>query len=340
MSSSSEKKVIKTTKVPKEPKPVSTEPKASTKAIKEPKEPKAATKEPKQPKATTKEPKATTKETKASTKEPKEPKERKTYKKEKLQPILEDEILLESSSSPDPISRVLYRSVSETPVNNLHDNMDMDNIDNMDNILQEIHDSEIALAMDASFASNLTVQMDSNNLIEEDMDLILEKIRERENIQSLEEDEIKELIKQNELKHNQEMADEAFARSLEEEDNYHYNNYNNRASTSTSNHIAVDSIVSNNNNNKKDIINEHRSIREQQDIEYARVLQEDIERDTRKHENEHKTKMNASLLDDSDENEENKENEEREENEESDCDDKPKTLEELRKIRLAFYAKK
>jgi len=335
MSSSSDNKVNKSTKPSKK---ILEQVSASASASASASTPTSANKQPKKPTV--------------STSSTKEPKSRKTYKKTNLQPIIEDETLNTSYStnnietdtsllaSVGPVSRTLSRSFSESsfsessfselPVNNSHDNMDMDN---MEKILQEIHDSEIAEAMDASFASNIAVQMDSNNLIDEDMELILEQIRERENIQSLEEEEAKELIAQNELKHNQEMADEAFARSLEEEDNY-YNN------TSTSNASSIISNVSNVSNvsNQKDIFNEQRSIREQQDIEYSRVLQEDIERETRKqkhkYNNDNKNVISSSLLEEHDVSDKNQESEE------SDCDDKPKTLEELRKIRLAFYAKK
>ena len=332
MSSSSDKKVNKSTKSSKtvlEPTPVSASASASASANKTPKKALLS---------------------KSSTKEPKP---RKTYKKTNLQPIIEDESLNTSYSennietdtsllaSVGPVSRTLSRSFSESSfsessfsessfsesqVNNLYDNMDMDN---MEKILQEIHDSEIAEAMDASFASNIAVQMDSNNLIDEDMELILEQIRERENIQSLEEEEEKALIAQNELKHNQEMADEAFARSLEEEEDNYYNN------TGTSNDRSIVNDRSNV-SNQNDIFNEQRNIREQQDIEYTRVLQEDIERETlkQKHKNDNKSVISASLFEDHEVSDKNQESEE------SDIDDKPKSLEELRKIRLAFYAKK
>ena len=55
----------------------------------------------------------------------------------------------------------------------------------MQAIIQEINDSEIANAIDASFASNIASQF-ADNVIDEDMTLILEQIREREELDNIE----------------------------------------------------------------------------------------------------------------------------------------------------------
>jgi hypothetical protein len=102
---------------------------------------------------------------------------------------------------------------SNTNTNNDNDNDNDD--DNIDEILQEINDSEIAIAMDASFASNIAMQLNNNIPIDEDMELILRQIQQKE---ILEEDEktARKLQIENEINNTGALQEEDISDILEQ----------------------------------------------------------------------------------------------------------------------------
>ena len=134
--------------------------------------------------------------------------------------------------------------------NDNNDNNNNDNNDNLNEILQEINDSEIAMAMDASFASNIAMQLNNNIPIEEDMDSIIRQIRQKE---ILEEDEktARELELENEINNTGASQEEDISDILEQ--------------------IRIFE-------ESEKLKAERQSIRELQDYEYEQSLQADMQR--------------------------------------------------------------
>ena len=162
-------------------------------------------------------------------------------------------------------------------INNIN-NYKIDNPDDIQSIIQHIDDSELAIVIDASFASNIAMQINTPGIINNDIDnenemsIILETIRERE---------------------EQEKNDEEFARKLSEE----FNNNGNINSSEINNGASgidyddfdngasgIDYGASGTDNNISFInkFNEDRNIRNIQDEEYEESLRFDEEKEKEK----------------------------------------------------------
>jgi hypothetical protein len=145
-------------------------------------------------------------------------------------------------------------------------NYKIDNPDDIQSIIQQIDDSELAIVIDDSFASNIAMQINSSSVIsndisndfedENEMSIILETIRERE---------------------EQEKKDEEFARKLSEEFNNHGN-----INASEINNGASGIDYDNDYDNDISFINEDRNIRNIQDEEYEESLKCDEEKEKEK----------------------------------------------------------
>lgn len=202
-------------------------------------------------------------------------------------------------------------------------NYKIDNPDDIQSIIQQIDDSELAIVIDDSFASNIAMQINSPSVIsndisndiedENEMSIILETIRERE---------------------EQEKKDEEFAKKLSENFNNHVNNHVNINANKTNNGasgIDYDNDISFNNN-----FNEDRNIRNIQDIEYEESLRFDEDKEKEKYKEKYIDKINVNhkiytdainLKDETDSNSIEKEI-------------KKLTIKEMRDARLAFFNKK
>lgn len=209
-------------------------------------------------------------------------------------------------------------------INNIN-NYKIDNPDDIQSIIQHIDDSELAIVIDASFASNIAMQINIPRIInndinnENEMSIILETIRERE---------------------EQEKKDEEFARKLSEEFN---NNGNINASQINNGVSGIDYDDFDNGASgidyENDIsfinkFNEDRNIRNIQDEEYEESLRFDEEKEKCKEKDIDKINVNhkiytddINLKDETDSNSIEKEI-------------KKLSIKEMRDARLAFFNKK
>jgi hypothetical protein len=189
---------------------------------------------------------------------------------------------------------------------NINNDDDNDN-DNLDEILQEINDSEIAMAMDASFASNIAMQLNNNIPIEEDMDSIIRQISQKE---ILEEDEniARELELENEINNTGVSQEEDISDILEQ--------------------IRIFE-------ESEKLKAERQSIRELQDYEYEQSLQADMQRMQRiKHVNQTNQNLDIPIPVSV------PVTEAIQKEEIVIKTDTPLTVEEIRKARIAYYSKK
>ena len=271
----------------------------------------------------------------------------------------------ESTESTNPNTIKL----SSKHIDNIN-NYKIDNPEDIQSIVQNINDSELAMAIDESFASNIAMKMNASSIIsnnfeveaedDTEMSIILEQIRERE---------------------EQEKRDEEFARSLAEENNNLENNEDNEDNdnigasgfggasgfvgsnddddlSSVLEQIRQMEMNSNNKNKVKSSnkFTEDRNIRNMQDIEYERSLLLDKKKDENKRNFEIHENNNISESEDESEDESEEESEDESEEEQSDQESEDKTpinninivktenknltVKEMRDARLAFFNKK
>ena len=294
---------------------------------------------------------------KVAIKEPKETKEPKNKKKSQLitntsfNSLIDDNYLTNNSNTHASSSNIL--NILNIP-------------DDMEDILKEINDSEIAMAIDESFASNLSLQI-NNSPIVEDFDLILKQIQQNDLIKN---DVIKEDEKIAQLLLDQDLLilkqeDEKFARSLLEMDAQHNSARQNSNVVNSNDDDDLSNILENirlfeekekERDKQKLISTQSKLLREKQDLEYEASLQADILFEA------NKNKINSTVLvsaitvdsvelsdsdneDSSDSEPEESSNSESEESSDSEPEpepepEKPKTKEELRKARLVFFESK
>lgn len=232
-------------------------------------------------------------------------------------------------------------------------NYKIDNPDDIQSIIQNINDSEIAMAMDESFASNIAMQMNASRIIsnnyavevedETQLSIILEKFREKE---------------------EQEKRDEEFARSLAEENNNSEDNDDIGASgfSSVNNNDDLSDILEqirqmelNSNSKSKnksksniklhDKFMEERNIRNMQDIEYEQSLFEDKKKDEIKRNFEIDKKDKISEIEEESEEESEDMSNDKVQNNISNIniiktENKILSVKEMRDVRLAFFNKK
>jgi len=239
-------------------------------------------------------------------------KERKTSKKIKknvtLDSILENDKDDEDKTFINSESQNNNLLDNNSNTNNDNDENTNNDDDNIDEILQEINDSEIAIAMDESFASNIAMQLNHNIPIEEDMESILRQIRE------------KELLEE----------DEKTARELEFENENEINNTGVLQEEDISDILEQIRIFE----ESEKLKIERQSIRELQDFEYEQSLQADMQRMQRMQSIQSMNQVNQVLdipvqvpvaI---------------QKEEIAIKTDIPLTVEEIRKARIAYYSKK
>lgn len=222
--------------------------------------------------------------------------------------------------------------------------------DDMEQILKEISDAETAMAVDASIASNISMQLNYNLPIKEDiaaMEAIIKKIREKDNL---------EIIK----------ADEEFARELSNTFQFEQPVVERPDERPISERPIGKRPIDNDNHTHNDEIedileqirkfeesekikSERKSIIEQQDLDYEATLQADINRELQ-------SKKSQSLINKyntkSSENESSSESDSDNKTSDSEADDdiddidvkeeiddKPKTAADLRQARLSYFYK-
>ena len=308
------------------------------------------------------------------TKEHKIPKESKAPKAPKLP---RKKITIKSILN-DDIHTTSNISIS-SPINNISDysiNKDMEQI------LQEINDSEIAIALDTSYASNIAMQLNTMPIVK-DMKLIIKEIQDKElledskiarsllkkDIYNIEDNKFHGTqqinVKDNDVDDNEDYIDDDNINVTKDDNKNEIDNEN----LISSNIIKKNTVVNNienrdrNNNcfnrdknennfgiingNEEDITDileqirqfeesekkksERRQILEQQDFEYEETLRQDIQRDLLRKSNI-KTSLQTNFTNvpkDIDKIEKLEE-----------IEDKPKSKEDLRKARLAFFDKK
>ena len=218
--------------------------------------------------------------------------------------------------------------------------------DDLEKILQEINDSEMAMAIDESFASNISMQINHNMPIEEDMEFILKQIIDKEILEADEKlaRELSEL--QNDNNHNiLHTIDESNMDEESEmpEDSEMHEAFGNHEDSEMAEILEQIRKFEESEKQKQKKI-ENRAIREQQDKDYDEALQADMIPRLPKPSSIVDSIINSSSDDDIDD----------------DLDDEPepcapepctpepcapepcapKSIEEIRKARLAFFANK
>lgn len=251
--------------------------------------------------------------------------------------------------------------------------------DDMEQILKEISDAETAMAVDASIASNISMQLNYNLPIKEDieaMEAIIKKIREKDNLEIIKADEEFARELSNTLQFEQPVAERPVERpvierhDIEQPDieqpDIEQNIFNNNYIDDDEIEDILEQIRKFEESEK--IKSERKSIIEQQDLDYEATLQADIQRElqkknsqslinkynTKNSENESSSESESESDNNSDsdnkstdsesENESESENGSENENEknieeDNDIDDKPKSKEELRQARLSYFTK-
>jgi hypothetical protein len=234
---------------------------------------------------------------------------------------------------------------------NLNTSANME-VDDLDKIIQQIHDSEIATAMDESFAtyvSNTNINMDGANSIiqsdtmDSDMENILQQIREQEESDLAMARQLAEADNPNPPFVPGDASADDIDDVLEQIRQMEANDKLKKTGHAYSKPLAIDRLLAQQDKEDEDIRrNVSKSLkmqawhneRERQDREYAESLKQDQEKEREKEQIKAEMQMQKQKELD------NEEVDNAEMDEEIDVKPIPKTKEEIRMARLAFFCKK
>ena len=236
---------------------------------------------------------------------------------------------------------------------NLNTSTNME-VDDLDKIIQQIHDSEIATAMDESFAtyvSNTNINMDGANSIiqsnaidgDSDMEHILQQIREQEEHDFAIARQLAEADNPNPPFVPGDASADDIDDVLEQIRQMEANDKLKKTGHAYSKPLAIDRLLAQQDKEDEDIrrnvskslkMQEWHNERERQDREYAESLKQDQEKEREKEQIKAEMQMQKQKELD------NEEVYNAEMDEEIDVKPIPKTKEEIRMARLAFFCKK